>query len=153
MNLPALPTDNLYKFLALSGVALVVFSFIFPLDRLAAIQLKRVEMQTQAEVLLVELSNLEKEVDRAAGREKVSDEVLKDLQARRLQLAIKHAEVNGAKAQVAVLLEQFERAWSVLIVGMFAGIALANVGFFLWYYRVQKPADLLARKQLEKTDA
>jgi hypothetical protein len=59
MNLPSLPTDNLYKFLALSGLFIVLFSFIFPMKRVGELKLKASEIITQAEVLRIEIDDLE----------------------------------------------------------------------------------------------
>jgi hypothetical protein len=47
MNLPSLPTDNLYKFLALSGLAIVLFSLVFPIIRISEIRMQIIEVDTQ----------------------------------------------------------------------------------------------------------
>jgi len=61
MNLPVptLPTDNLYKFMALSGLAIVIFSFVFPMIRMSEIKLKLVEVETQTELLEIETKDYE----------------------------------------------------------------------------------------------
>jgi hypothetical protein len=59
MDLPSLPTDNLYKFLALSGLFIVVFGFIFPMTRISELKLKACEVNTQIEVLRIEVDDLE----------------------------------------------------------------------------------------------
>jgi hypothetical protein len=39
VNPLSFPTDNLYKFVALAGAALLITSFVFPLTRLDEIEL------------------------------------------------------------------------------------------------------------------
>jgi hypothetical protein len=61
MNLPVptLPTDNLYKFMALSGLAIIIFSLVFPMIRISEIKLKMVEVETQLAVLHIEINDYE----------------------------------------------------------------------------------------------
>jgi hypothetical protein len=62
MNLPNLPTDNLYKFMALSGLAIFLFSIVFPLSQIHDIKLKMVEIETQQEVLKLEVEQIGNDV-------------------------------------------------------------------------------------------
>ena len=60
MNLPipTLPTDNLYKFMALSGLAILIFSLVFPVIRMSEIKLKMVELEIQGEILKIEKNHI-----------------------------------------------------------------------------------------------
>jgi len=62
MNLPTLPTDNLYKFMALSGLAIAVFSVFLPLTRMSEIRLNMLEIETQLEVLEIEVKYQENNI-------------------------------------------------------------------------------------------
>ncbi len=53
------PTDNLYKFVALAGAALLITSFAFPLARLDEIELAVQQTSAQRKVFDVEVSALE----------------------------------------------------------------------------------------------
>jgi len=59
ISLPsALPTDNLYKFMALSGLILCVFMLIYPQTLLEQMSEKLYEQKTQSKILNVELDFL-----------------------------------------------------------------------------------------------
>lgn len=59
MNLPILPTDNLYKFLALSGLAIIALCIVFPLQRIHDLDLKLIETGTKIKVLKLEQKYLQ----------------------------------------------------------------------------------------------
>jgi hypothetical protein len=58
MNLPTLPTDNLYKFLALSGLAIIGFCIALPLQRINQLELKMAEIHTQKDILEIDIENI-----------------------------------------------------------------------------------------------
>jgi hypothetical protein len=64
VTLPNFPTDNLYKFMALIGAALVVVSVAFPLTQLTAIEARVDELQGESDVLGFEVSRLAAETQR-----------------------------------------------------------------------------------------
>lgn len=169
-----IPTDNLYKFVALSGAALLIASFIFPLTRLDEIELAAQQTSAQRKVLGVEVTALEtelaqlgddvKRLDAAVVARSQSAVTLKEdagqakgrlveLEKRRLTLLIKKAEIQGNEEKSALLLKQMDRTWSFLKLGGFAGLAMAHVGFLLWYRRVQRPVDLEAQRKARASDA
>ena len=152
MNLPALPTDNLYKFLALSGLVLFVISFVFPRSLVDELELKTVETQTEVNLLVREVSALNKDVDVAAAKPNLSDEALEKLSERRDQLNEKAIRLEGQKERQKTLLKQLRYAVDLSLFGSILGYLIAHVGFWLWYTRVQRLADLLARKQASATD-
>lgn len=51
MILPTLPTDNLYKFLALSGLAILIFGVVYPYKLANELELKIVDVGTQIKLL------------------------------------------------------------------------------------------------------
>ena len=168
------PTDNLYKFVALAGAALLITSFAFPLARLDEIELAVQQTSAQRKVFDVEVSALEadlaqlgadvKRLDTAVDARsrtalKLKEDAsqakgrLLELDKRRLAIAIKKAEIQGNEEKSALLLKQMERTWSYLKFGGVAGLFMTQIGFLLWYRRVQKPADLEAKKKASASDA
>ena len=168
------PTDNLYKFIALAGTALLITSFAFPLTRLDEIELATQQTNAQRKVLNVELSALEadlaqlgadlKRLDTAVDTNSRSALSFKDearqangrlleLDKRRLALAIKKAEIQGNEERSALLLTQMNRTWAYFKIGGAVGLVMTQVGFLLWYRRVQRPADLEAQKKVSASDA
>lgn len=153
MNLPTLPTDNLYKFLALSGLALLLFSMVYPLNTLNDLELKAVEARTQIKLLELELSVLERNIDAASRKKEPSPDEVARLSDRQQQLKAKAIQNEGERERLTTLVKQLRFAFNGLIGGLLIGYALAHLGFYLWYVRVQKPADKLARTQGEAKDA
>ena len=150
MDLPTLPTDNLYKFLALGGLVLLVASFAFPLIRISDIQVKLIEARRDGELLKVETASFEKELDRVGQRPKVSSADAAWYRTRLLDLRIKEIQWSSRQEQIDQLTKELLFAQSFLGLGCGIGTVLSAVGFALWYRRVQKPNDLLLKRQLEK---
>jgi len=173
MNLPPIPTDNLYKFCAVAGLILLLFGVTFPVQKLFETQNDLDRVTTKSNVLRQQVAYLHEDTKRldasvktllkdttaAAAHPRAAD--LLALQARTStantelgalrengrELAITSIKLNG---QDEHLLHLIERMWlySVgAVIFMFGGLALARFGFARWYYRVQKPADeLLAHR-------
>lgn len=182
MNLPTLPTDNLYKFLALSGLVIALFSSIFPSMRISEIKQKSIEVETQIELLGIDTGYLETDIidtlvskgnlspkDKEHFRKYLFNLLKKNdvkewdeesepilslkeqapFRSRLNELRKKIAEVKGQrKKYIALLNEVKSYHWMLLIGGLF-GLVMSSLGFWLWYLLVQKPNDILLRKQLD----
>ena len=150
MNLPSLPTDNLYKFLALSGLFIVLFSFIFPMKRIGELKLKTLEIETQSEVLNIEIDFLKHDTITWAEKDKLDPEETVLIRKRTRETKIKLAELVGRRAQIEVLKKELLFYWRFIQVTFWFGLVISLAGFTLWYFLVQKPNDLLLRKQIKK---
>jgi hypothetical protein len=150
MNLPSLPTDNLYKFLALSGLFIVLFSFIFPMNRIGELELKSLEINTQAEVLRIEIDYLKTDTTIWGKKAKLDPEETVLIRKRTREAEIKAAELKGKMEQIEVLRKEVLFYWKFLRITYFLGTAISLVGFCLWYILVQRPNDILLRKQVKK---
>jgi hypothetical protein len=64
MNLIQPPTDNLYKFLAISGLLLIGFAVVFPFTKLMDLKRMTVELSGEVSKLKVESQLISKELDR-----------------------------------------------------------------------------------------
>jgi hypothetical protein len=180
MNLPVptLPTDNLYKFMALSGLAILIISLVFPMIRIEETELKLVELETQTEVLRIETDDLTREM--SGKTEKIQKEMvsldpeklanlskkdielllnesklhLQDLEndrKRMNELKIKTVELKGRTKLVGALMEDLRSYLIFLIVGGALGLLFCFLGFGLWYKLVQRPSDLLMKAQVERS--
>ncbi len=77
MNIPNLPTDNLYKFLALSGVVIFLFFNIYPAHLLGEIKEEISTIETEKGELIFEVTALEKiqeevEIDLEEAKSEIS---------------------------------------------------------------------------------
>jgi hypothetical protein len=153
MNLPVptLPTDNLYKFMALSGLAILIFSLVFPMIRIGEIKLKLVEVETQTEVLGIETDNLKKDIEHSLNESKLHFQDLENDRKRMSELQIKSVELKGRTKLVRELMEDLRSYLIFLVVGGMLGLLFCFFGFVLWYKLVQRPSDLLLKAQVERS--
>ncbi|MGO8989285.1 MAG: hypothetical protein ACLQGU_14740 [bacterium] len=119
MNLPGLPTDNLYKFMALSGIILIISSFYIVWKH-----------SDRSQQLLREL-NASLAVENTNSDNRRSDLSDLKLKSEELKFILK------------------EKPWymTFLLISQFMGLVLSIVGFRLWYLRVQKYQDIILAKQ------
>lgn len=129
LDIPSLPTDSLYKFLALSGV-LMAFGSIFFYSKL--------RLAIRKKIYDVELEQAENEalISYFERQESHSPERLLELRK------------NTNKARVSV--EEIRSLWKdlknlrvVFYLIIAIGLAMAATGFVLWYSKVQVYQDTL----------
>jgi len=179
MNLPipTLPTDNLYKFMALSGLAILIFSLVFPVIRMSEIKLKMVELEIQGEILKIEKNHIIFESNKTVegqkwmvhlDREKLAKLSKKELDyylnelilqgkdldndlKRMIEVKKKFVELEGRIKLVEVLNKDLRFYLIFLMTGGLLGSFLCSFGFGLWYVLVQRPNDLLLKTQVEQS--
>ena len=144
MDLP-LPTDNLYKFLALAGIALVLLGYVVPHDKANELERRVAEIEAQKLVFLAELKVLDKDTSRASKQKDVPAEELKDLGGRLLEVKRKFAEIDGAELQANTAKAQMEREKPLFHIFTILGALFSVLGFVLWYVVVQRPSDLITK--------
>jgi hypothetical protein len=153
VDLASLPTDSLYKFVALSGVALALLSFYLLVTRSLHVWERVDQLSFLSARVGVELDVVEKNVERAKAQPTLSD-------AEHALMGRKIARIKKLHANEKVRLEIARRLTAelhrlVLIAGIATalGIIVASAGFRLWYTRSQAPQDELLRLQVEQARA
>jgi hypothetical protein len=180
MEIPSFQTDNLYKFMALSGLFIFIFSLVYPWSRLCENKLKMAEIQTKIRIINIENEALEdkfkrikkdeeslhKDVNSAENRimkDKLSKKEVEILRKNADKVAekafliqhdinkfyIKNEQIRGEIEQLNILSKEQHVAWIFLFVGGFLGALIANIGFYRWYFLVQKPNDLILKNKFE----
>jgi hypothetical protein len=164
MNLPTIPTDNFYKFMAISGVAIVIFSFAFPMTLIKDLRPKQIKIMTKQKVMKLELDELLKEQDILSKDIAVaetnlenltSENVVKlrerqvDLHQNVINIKIKTINIEGQIDMIGALTEELHFAKILMICGVIIGLIFSFCGFVAWYFIVQIPSDLLLRRQVE----
>ena len=155
INPPNIPTDNLYKFMAIAGLSLMVVSTIwFEGERKEAFA-RSDNVRLQIKILDVEKQYLKTETDTSQelllrATDLPSKELLKriedsnqSLQSRKKDLELKEAEVESQREVVNRIITKLELARFIYMVAIICGIALMAVGFWLWYWRSQIYQDRL----------
>ncbi|KXZ36279.1 hypothetical protein A0H77_13355 [Vibrio alginolyticus] len=163
--IPNLPTDNLYKFLALSGVLLFCFGQYFVHSQISDLeeksnkmQLSSVELEIKLEWLIDEINTLQEIQDNTIAEQKgeLKDEPSKmlitysiqeykalseTLNDKRLESKLETARLKHSAKYVAKLLDSVTRYNNILWVWSAVSLMLAIYGFTMWYLKVQKPLD------------
>ena len=142
MQIPNLPTDNLYKFIALSGLSIFLFSFFIPLYLNYSINQQIAEVLSDLHVVESKMDRLENTPKDSPHFERRFKEVeLLNDKVRKANELTKYLRLN----QLSVLNYKY--------IGVTIGVFLSVLGFYLWYTRVQKYLDKELRNNSENNQS
>jgi hypothetical protein len=124
---PTLPTDNLYKFLALFGLVLVIFAFYFPDEKFARAIAQARDADKSQKLAKIRIDRKKAESQNAMNRinatmEKLkeSEKLLRDseaaLKAKRQSNALE-SEIQAVREQVQLHNEKINKFWEEIGVG------------------------------------
>jgi hypothetical protein len=154
------PTDSLYKFISLFGLAILILASYKSGKTFEALSANRVAMEGIKKDIRVEMAGHYTQADSdSAGVATATtairqlpddvDAVLKEIAAAPLSLKAKmvfDGEVKKLKAERHSL----DLRIAEYIVTLMAGIMLVVIGFMLWYKRDQLLKDRLLKAELER---
>ena len=155
-----LPTDNLYKFMAIAGLALLGYSGVYVAREARNVNLEFFDATRERDLLNLELERLEKRVEARQKAEKVandfaekSEDFKKALESHKAQaledpefqdivqqfylIESKQTEVNNKIKKTNYLLRTFRYLRVLGFMGVIGGLILAGVGFLNWYWKIQ----------------
>ncbi len=132
MPLPNLPTDNLYKFLALAGLTLGLFSFVFP--NIQEHDVSRVLWETKIDI----------DVAGEQLRKPIKDDEMRILDLQH-NLRIQQAQAKNKTMLLGELTNELAEVRFFSKIGIVLGLVLSCCGFSLWYVKLQ-----ISRRFLEK---
>lgn len=174
--IPNLPTDNLYKFMALLGIVIIVASYI----ALEASEARMNEqsvltsqvsgkvaaetglLRDQEEEIAMELKEMTSEAQPIIKNPKPEDkpiaeqliQALKEQRSRIVELYKAHEEAQidlaDADAQLKrsnIAISNAEWAGYMFKMGTWAGYVLMVCGFGLWWYKVQRHLDAKLKRE------
>jgi hypothetical protein len=162
--LPNLPTDNLYKFLAIFGLIIFLGCSFISLDIKTEIEEADFKngihdynlkinnwrivnqdtiIEEREKINLIQDSLIRK--DEMDKLDKSLDDGYEFIKAMTDSMAYQY-QLNIPK------LNKLKKTSIYLMGGQVAGILLMIFGFYLWYFRVQKISDAILKKQLEYYD-
>jgi hypothetical protein len=151
MPLPSIPTDNLYKFLALAGLSLAIFSFVFPKTQQHDLARVLWETKIDIDVAAEQLRYINEqisimEVKREEAYRKNSDlESVKNDEMRILDLQhnlrIQQAQAANKTKLLGDLTRELAQVRLFSKIGIALGLVLTGCGFFLWYVKLQRYQD------------
>jgi len=139
-----LPTDNLYKFMAIAGVSIALFSIYLMFTRAEQGTARVDQLERESTVLFEEEHQVEiaweKLKDKTGPRAKSLEDARNEIKKRK---ARNYEEVQATMrfGKLNLLLVKD------LQVAHYVGVVLAVVGFFLWYFKVQRFMDKAIREE------
>lgn len=134
-NLP-IPSSNMYKYVALSGVAIVIVTLVFAVSQLFDIHDQLLEAEERVEIMSARL-----EAGRTPEGGKPASELDQRLNEIRLEAAQKRLEILKDRS-----LEL--REWATILFTI--GIAVSAYGFTRWFRKIQLPMERIAQQQAEQ---
>jgi hypothetical protein len=147
MEYPTPPTDSLYKFLALAGLVMIMFSISYPVSKTIELQLQEIDVQAERKLILFDLSELSREVKEKNIQDLCSNPENPEIRSFKERLAV----IERKRIDVEALMDKLkvQRRWVVYYVsaalcGSTLGLVLSCIGFIFWYKRVQVPNDTAA---------
>ena len=141
MEISQLPTDNLYKFMAIAGVVLLLFGLSYPLRLATELQRQIVEVQVQVDIAELRTEQIQSRVEELKKADDLTREQVQAVEADLYDLQEQAAKDRGAAAKSRLLLYHFLLFAIIGLACIVSGSILARIGFKLWYERVQKPSD------------
>ena len=141
MNYPSIPTDNLYKFIALSGLAITLLSITYPVSKVLELELAVVEAKSEKEKISIEDVEIKREIERLEKEKNPSSQTVILLRERMVQQRIKAVEFSKILRIIEIQLEWVQEYSYAAIVGLIIGPWIAIFGFIRWYIKIQRPLD------------
>lgn len=143
--IPDLLTDNLYKFLALSGLALVLFSASFPPVVISRVHERMERIEAELVPLRVDLNAVKREVARLQQSPTPTTVEVAAIQSRLDQREVRHELLALKLTSLKRAVRYLNRLIAWMIAGLSTGITMALAGFWLWYKRLQVHQDTIVR--------
>ena len=125
MEIPKLPTDNLYKFMALSGLVILILSAI-PYYRKYEFDIELIRLEAEAENLRLKI---------------------------RENAAYTTTEFEFKCKEILRRITMNNYLKGVAYVCSFVGSFLTTLGFYLWYVKLQRYQDRIIKKEAAQIDA
>ena len=172
-NIKDLPTDNLYKFMAIFGMLLIILPFlVFP--TIQNYKYRIIDLTTKAALKDNELKELEKIVKQVEDKtsqlnkeEHIKNyenkfEVIKFREVKKVEKTLKEVfkkieigeiesiNLNNELKKVVADFNYFAILIYIIKVFPIIGFIISIIGFYLWYNKNQKYLDIIIKKESEK---
>jgi biopolymer transport protein ExbB/TolQ len=145
------PTDNLYKFLAISGLLLLILSVIYPYWISYRVMQQANEFFRDLRLLELEnkqLSKLSEEIKSKGEELKASKNITseqvdefaqraEDVIDKRYDVVRMDTEIDYKEKQLNTAVDTMLPIWTARV-GVFIGLIFMSGGFILWYFKLQR---------------
>ncbi len=169
------PTDNLYKFMAIGGMVLAVFCFVYPMSQLRTEQERIMASMHDTALLKAKASAKGREADSyKAEREDLNADLkrdqadpikIKEIEGNIRELLVKEDQATNEQTELlenstadgeyilrqeTAHLKFFWFEISLMYGSAFVGALMSFAGFHYWYVNVQTYQDFLLKKEAEE---
>jgi len=148
---PSLPTDNLYKFIALCGLVLCIASaagqqhqILDSRSRMREYSFQIADFDGEVHVLLAHYKRLGR-VAKPSSADLAAIDSLND------RIERLNASIAARRKAIDEMGDDDAFEWRFMFAGGLLGFLTAAVGFGLWYDRLQRYQDLSVRAQADAT--
>ena len=128
MNIPSVPTDNLYKFWAIFGLILIVFSSYM--------------LEQSNSVIFTKLDKLE-------AKESIN-KLKAEQDSTSVSVKIDKINFNTEYKGVSRQADRFIKLYTLYLIFLILGFGLSAIGFYCWFHRTQKLNDKILEIETEK---
>lgn len=179
-EIPRLPTDSLYKFMAIVGIVLFIVSISLPLIFIVPITERTYEIKTEIDVLNIEVNDLVTKtiillnrlgitvdgseditIENYKGIGSIRDlEVDSDEETQEINQIIKLntqyrkkvAELENRNESHKILVDLYRGTRTTTNILGYLSIALIAVGFYYWHVRLQVYLDKIIKSEAQKLE-
>jgi hypothetical protein len=159
MNMSNLPTDSFYKFCALAGTVIIIFSFYIWWTSKQNMVTQINEYNLQSSILIVETKFLTDQVEQMRelneylnkqkkplkNLEKELKHSIKETLEKSKELDIKTAELAVIRDNTLRLTKDYEFFNLNCGIALILGLLLASYGYLNWYFRIQVYQDKILK--------
>ncbi|SHO46819.1 hypothetical protein SAMN02745220_01651 [Desulfopila aestuarii DSM 18488] len=158
-----IPTDNLYKFIAISGLIILLLSIVLPLYWSNDLQSKAIELGTEIAVLQMkndllgeDVRKVEKQLSTTENSNGVIGKETKQLHEKSKNdlrsIQFSTIEIKGKINLQEYYLKMLKKISIYAFLGIVIGLILSIYGFKFWYIKLQQPLDLQLYSIINKND-
>jgi hypothetical protein len=145
------PTDNLYKFMSLAGVVMLVGSIAYAAQRVTDLQRQVGAFNTELKVLKADIELAEYTATRfppVSTAPATTMATTRPAWASDREILLKNARMHGQKDEIETLGNPIGWLLVICIIVAAGGSLMGIFGFVCWHRRLQAPQDALLAEQL-----
>lgn len=150
--MPSLPTDSLYKFLAIAGIAMIMWGVAFPWNKSYDYRIQLAGLDYQTKIMSVKMTQLEDQyraltieaenIDQNSKDYEIKSQTIRQLKtkiyAQSLELRLPQYK---ERQKLAVSMQAQELYAELGIICITSGSILGLIGFVAWYTKIQRHID------------
>lgn len=149
-DLLSLPTDNLYKFMAISGLVILIISLIFPFYFKKKFTFRIYEIRKNHNINMIKKEGIERKVSKLedglkqvrsqADLDEIS-ESSEQIVSEQNQLSFILEDTDCELKKIEYLSDSVKFLNGFSVIGTLSGLVLTSFGFYLWYIKLQSFLD------------